>query len=347
MSYIEILSANNLTVKQWDAMIFKEYLGQVWWKNLMGTSTNAVIQVKDDLTKKKGDQITIGLRGQLQGGHVTGNTKGIGNEGKVDFFSFEIRIDNVRDLVKFEDVPMSSQRVAFNLLQEGKEALIEQARLRFEDDVTTALCTTALGRVRGRYIYGRTDANWDATHATALAALDPVQDVLSTRIIDIAKRKATIPVNATARVRPMKVRAGKSFEEWYTFVSHTFPLRDLVENDAAWRNLKLNMTPRSTESVLFTGSSFKGAWNGTLVYEYDRLPLIASTVQVSHALLLGAQAGAVAWGQRSKFGEEEKDVKHDVIYEVHEIRGIKKMVFDRATPEDHGLVNVFVPAVAD
>lgn len=348
MAFTEILTTHSLTVEQWESGIFAEYLGQLWWRNLMGTSTNSPIQLVEDLSKKPGDAITVQLRGRLQGGHVTGNSKGIGNEGRVDFFGQRIVVDNVRDLVKFEDIPMSQKRVNFNLLQQGREALVEEAKIRLEDDITTALTDTSLGRVRGRYIYGAADSNWNATHATALTAVDNTADQLTTNIIDIAKRKALIPLNATAQIRPMRVVVGKAYEEWFSFVGHTYCIRDLINNDAAWRNAQLNIPPNTNrDSVLFSGASFKGAWNGTLIYEYNRLPLVSSTIQVSHGLLLGAQAGAVVWGQRSKFGEEENDVGHDVTYEVHEIRKASKLVFDRATQEDNGLVNVFAAAVAD
>lgn len=320
----------------------------MWWRFVMGTSSNSPIVIVEDLVKKPGDAITVQLRGRLTGGHVTGANKGIGNEGKVDFYGQRITIDNVRDLVKFEDVPMGQKRTNFNLLQQGKEALVEEAKIRMEDDITTALTTVGSERVRGRYLYGAADSNWDATHATALTNVDNTSDKLTTLMITVAKRKAQIPVNATARIRPMRINTGKAFEEWFTFVAHTYCTRDMVENEAAWKNAQLNIPPKSdASSVIYSGSSFKGAWDGVLIYEYDRLPLISSTIQVAHNLLLGAQAGAVVWGQRSKFGEEESDVGHDVTYELHEIRGISKLVFDRSTTEDNGLVSVYAAAVAD
>lgn len=348
MSYTEILTGHSLTEEQFDADIFAEYVGQVWWKNLMGTSSDSVIQVKEDLTKNAGDAITIGLRGQMQGGKVTGNSKGKGNEGRVDFFGQRIVVDNVRYLIKIEDVPMTQKRVTWDVLMQAKEALVEKARLGMDDDITTALTTVGSERVRGRYLYGAADSNWNATHATALAAIDNTADQLTSAMIDISKRKALIPVNATAKVRPMKVKVGKNYEEWYVFVGHTYAIRDLVNNDAAFRNAQLLLTPNANrDSVLFTGSSFKGSWNGVLIYEYDNIPLISSTIQCSHNLLLGAQAAAVVWGQRSKFGEESEDVGHDMVYETHEIREESKLIFDRSTTEDHGLVNCFSAAVAD
>jgi N4-gp56 family major capsid protein len=347
LAYTEILTGHGLTAEQWDNQLFEEYLSMLWWKNFMGTSQSAVIQVKDELTKQPGDAITIGLRGQMVGGKVTGNTKGVGNEGSVDFYSQRVVIDNVRHLIKIWDVPMTQKRVGFNVIQEAKNALTEKSQIDLEDAITTALIDTASGRVRGRYLYGAADSNWNATHATALTAVDNTSDKLTSAMISIAKRKALIPVVATAKVRPMKVKNGKNFEEWYVFVGNPLAVRDLVDNDAAYRNAQLNLTPRDDSSPLFTGSSFKGSHNGVLIYEYDRIPLVSSTIQCAHNLLLGAQSAAVVWGQRSKFGEEEEDLGHNMIYETHEIRGCAKLVFDRTTPEDQGVVHVFSAAVAD
>lgn len=347
MAFIEILTDNGLTVEEWESKIFGEYIGQLAWKHFMGTSTDSIIQVKEDLMKSSGDAITVGLRGRVIGGQVTGNSKGIGNEGTLSFFNQRIVVDNVRRLVKFEDVPMTQQRVKFSVLTEAREALTEEFAVDLDDDIRDELTTVTSGRVRGRYLYGAADSNWNATHATALANIDNTNDQLTTDMIDIAKRKALLPVNAVAKIRPTKIMNGKNMEQWFVLQAHTYGIRDMVKSDAAWKNRELNLVPSGTGSVLFTGSHFKGAWNGVLVYENERLPLIASTIQVTHNLLLGAQAGAVVWAQRSKFGEEEEDLGHDRVYELHEIRGIAKLVFNRATEEDHGLVNVFSAAVAD
>jgi len=352
VSYVEVLTDNGLTQEQWDNKIFTEYLGMLDWKHFMSSGEDAIIQVKEELTKEDGDAITIGMRGRIVGGRVTGNSKGVGNEGTMEFFNQRITIDNYRRLVKFENVRMTKKRVGFDVLSQGRRALEDEFAEDLDDDITVALEDTSSGRVQGRYLYGAADSNYNATHATALANVDSTNDMLTTDIIEIGKRKATIPVNALTRMRPMRVKSGKNFEQWFCGKFHTYSIRDLRKYDAAWVNAKLNLPPQSNEqSPLYTGASFKGAWEGVLVYEYDRLSLLptsgASSVQLSHGLLLGAQAAAVVWGQRSKFGEESADVGHTKIYELHEIRGIQKLVFNRSTPEDNGVVHIFTSAVAD
>jgi len=348
MAYIEVLEANDLTVEGWDSSLMEEYIGQMWWKKQMGSSQDAGIMVNEDLTGKAGSAINIPMRGLMQGGKVVGNATGIGNEGSVPLYNFRIVVDNVRHLVKIEDIPMTQQRTAFNVLTAAKDALNEKNALDLDETITAKLSDVATGRVRGRYLYGAADSNWNATHTTALGNIDNTDDQLTLDMINIAKRKARNPLNAEAIIRPIRIKNGKNFEEWYTFVGQDLAIRDLVKNDAAFSNAHLFLPPQAnSDSVLFTGSAFKGSFNGVLVYEYQRIQLVSSTIQVAHNLLLGAGAAVVAWAQRPKFGEEFSDHKHKVSYETHEIRGVEKVAFNRTTVEDNGVVHVFSAAVAD
>ena len=354
MAYTEVLTGAGVTVSQWEARIAYEYIGQLWMKNIMGPSQDAVIQVKSDLTKMPGDAINFGIRSQMKGGLVTGNTFGLGNEGRVEFYNQRTVIDNVRHLVRFDDVPMSQKRVGWDLLNEGRQALVEKARVKLDEDIVAALSIVTTGRVRGRYLYGAVDSNWNATHTTALTNVDNTADQATTNGIRICKRKALIPVNATARIRPMNVKVGMNYEQWFICILHPYAVRDLVDNDAAYRNAQLLLPPNGNrESSLFTGNAFRGSYDGVLIYEYDRINLVSSTIQVAHNLFLGAQAGVVAWGQMPKFNEQEQDLGHTVTYEVHEIRKVEKVVYGRAavdasiTDEDNGMIHYFTAAVAD
>lgn len=354
MAYTEVLTAHGVTVSQWEQRIAAEYIGQLWMKNIMGPSQDAVIQVKSDLTKMPGDAINFGIRSQLKGGYVSGNAVGLGNEGRVEFYNQRSVIDNVRHLVRFDDVPMSQKRVGWDLLNQGREALVEKARIRLDEDIIAGLSVTSTGRVQGRYLYGATDSNYNATHTTALTNVDNTADQTTTNGIRICKRKALIPVNAVARIRPMNVKVGMNFEQWFICVLHPYCVRDLVDNDAAYRNAQLLLPPNGNrDSSLFTGNAFRGSYDGVLIYEYDRINLVASTIQVAHNLFLGAQAGVVAWGQMPKFNEQEQDLGHIVTYEIHEIRKVEKVVYGRAaidatlSDEDNGVIHYFSAAVAD
>lgn len=354
--FIEILSGNAITPEVWIAELNEEYLRQSFWMRWAGEGDSAIIQIREDLTKASGDAINTQIRSQLQGGVVTGNTKSSGNEGKIDFYNFRMTVDDDKVSVKGDNMPMSQQRAAFSILQSMKSSLVDKRKLRTDDRITNALSDTSAGRVRGRYLYGAVDSNWNATHATALANLDGTDDKLKLVHIDMCKRKAQlIGGNATAKIRPYKVMVGEKegVQEWFVYAGHTYAIRDLVNDDPAWKNPMLLIPPVSNpNNPLFTGAWFKGGYNGVLIYEWEGLHLGASTIQYAHNLLMGAQAGIVAWAQYGKIEEELTNYKKDMGLEHHEINGVSKVVYDRNTVdgtsnEDNGVVHHFTAAVAD
>jgi hypothetical protein len=352
MAYTEILSNHGITQTQWDTDVYFEYIRKSFWLTFAGKNPANVIQTKTQLQKDAGDTIVFELVAELEGGIVTGNTKGIGNEGRYQIFKDSVTVDNIRVLSKLEDIPMSEQRSGLNLLNLSRSRITRKAKLRVDDEITTQLSDDSSGRTRARYLYGTADSNWNATHATALQAVDNTADQLTLKSMSMCKRKALNigqTVAAQAKVTPiMTKRSEKELEEWFIYVANPLAIRDLVENDATFTNRQLNIPPTSNKNnILFTGSDFLGAHNGILIYEYEGMNLVSSTIQVSHNMLLGAQALVYGIAQTGKFGEEFTDIKHDVSHELHEIRGVKKAVFNRSTEEDHGVVHHFTAAVSD
>lgn len=364
MAYTEILTNGNSAVvaqEKWSDECHREYVGNLKMKWLMGGEPSSVIFVSEDLTKKAGDAVTIRFAMAQSGGTVRGNAKGEGNEGNMSFAAQRFVVDNVRTLHKMEDVPMTEKRVSFSVKNEMKWALTQKHARTFDNDMVAMLCdaTAPTTRVRGRYLYGAVDSNWNATHASALTNIDNTADQLTGAMLGIAKRKAVINgTGVTQKIQPTIVKNGMKSEEWFVFLGHTYCVRDLVNNDAAFRNAQLMLPPGSRDnSMFFTGTHFKGSWEGVLIYEYDAMPLVSSTIQVAHNLLLGARAGVVAWGQRTKFTDDNTlDYGHDYGAELHDIRNkyglgssnnLKTILSNGSTTEDYGLVNVFAAAVAD
>lgn len=357
MAFTEILTANGVTVKQWDADVNKRYLRQLFWNRFMSSSMNSPIQVKSDLTKSKGDAITFNIASEIQGGVHTGAAKVSGNEGVMYFAPFQVTVDNDNVSVRIENIPMTQQRVAFDVLKEARDGLARKRAQRTDERITSALSDVTTGRVKGRYVYGAApSSNYNATHATALATVDNTDDKLTTNIIDIAKEYAKIPQNATGKIRPMIVKdrdEEDGSQEWFLFAAHTYAVRDMVNLDAVWRQPMLLIPPMANKSnVLFTGSTFKGAYNGVLVHEWEGIALENNTnsVQCAHNLLLGAQACCMAWAQHSRFKEELDNYDEDAGYKLHEINGIKKVVYDfnavnGESNEDYGIIHVFTSAV--
>lgn len=348
MAYTTIETSHGLTQELWEAGLYKEYLGEHPMAALMGTSEDAIIQVKDDLTKKAGDAITIGIMAELSGSGVTGNTRLKGNEEGLTFYDQRMTIDSLRHGVLLQG-KMTQKRVAFDLRNQAKIALKNWLMKKMENDIITALTDRTAGRVRGRYLYGAADSNWSSTHATATATVDGTNDKLTTAVISIAKRKARFGTDI--RMRPMKIRnKGKVVEEKFIMFVHDLAARDL-KGDTAWSNHQRDLVQGGYRNIpLITGSQFMGEWDGVFVYAYDRIPLTldgASSIQIAHNLLLGAQAAAIVWGQRTAWAEDIDDYGYEHGFAVDEIRKIDKLVFSRDTPEDHGVTHVYTAAVAD
>lgn len=354
-AWTEILTTDGVVPEVWEASISEEYLRQSFWMKWAGAGDNAVIQLNEDLAKAAGDAINTSIRSQLQGGVITGNTKTTGNEGKLNFYNYRQVVDDDKVAGKVENTNMTQQRAAFNVLNTLKSGIIDKRRLRTDDRITSALSDVTTGRVRGRYLYGNGDANWNATHATALANVDAVDDKASLASIDIAKRKAQLfGGNAVAKVRPYRVQVSDlDVQEWFVYVMHTFAARDLTRDDPAWRNPMLLIPPMANGNIpIFTGSNFKGGMNGVLIYEWEGIQLLTSTIQVAHNLLLGAQAAVLAWAQHGVLTEEFTNYRKDYGLEHHEINSVGKVVYDRAsvdgsTNEDNAVVHHFTAAVAD
>lgn len=356
MAFTEILSSQGVTVKKWDAECNKRYLRQMFWYRFMSPSIYSPIQTKSDLTKTHGDAITFNIASEIVGGDHSGDSKVSGNEGMMHFAAFQVTVNNDNVSVGIENIPMTQQRAAFDVLQEARDALARRRAQKNDDRITAALSDMSVGRVAGRYVYGTRAYN--ATHATALATLTNEADKLTTSMFGVAKRKAKIQQTAVGKIRPMRVveRDGEDgVQEYFLLAAHTYAIRDLVNLDAVWRQPMLLVPPLSNKNnPIFTGSSFKGAYDGVLVHEWEGIALENSTtpVQCAHNLLIGAQAGCIAWAQHSKFKEQMKNYDEDAGYKLHEINGIKKVVYDfnavnGETNEDFAVVHVFSAAVAD
>jgi len=338
-----IETTHGVSAEQWSNEVFGEYLAQNPFFNFMGTSSHNIIQVKEELTKAPGDAITVQLRAKLTGSGVTGITALKGSEEDLVFYDQRLLVDTIRHGVVLRG-EMSEKRAAFDLRNQAREALVDWANDKLRKDIVAALTATAAGRDRSRYLYGATDANWNATHATALANVDATNDKLTTAAISRAKRKALL--EGGRKVRPFLLKSGSKVEEVYVLFAHPYAVRDLLA-DADFKALNTYIPTTLGDSVLVHGQRYKGMWDGVMIYESD-MPLVddagTGAIDVAHNVLCGAQACAVTWGKRTNYKEDIDDYGHQNGFAIDEIRGVSKLVFNSV---DHGVVHLFTAAVAD
>jgi len=354
-----------LTVQQWDAKFYKEALDANIFKPYMGTKTNSVIQVKEDLTKKKGDSVTFALVNRLKGAATTGSSTLEGNEEEMDSRSFKITVDQYRHAVR---IPvLEDQFSAIPLRDAGKEVLID-----WEMELTRDKIIAALGSFNGvdyddasevqkdawlvdnadRVLFGALKSNnsGPGDHSAALANIDNSADQISAAAVTLLKR---IAKGADPKVRPIKPRKGGVTSDSYIMFCPSLHVRDLA-TDSTFVQANRDARNRGKSNPLFTGADY--IYDNIFVIEVEDIPIItgagAGGIDVAASYLCGAQAVGMAVAKRPQSIEEEFDYKDKQGIAIRQWYEIKKMLFgtgdsDTDDLKDHGVVTGYFAAVAD
>ncbi len=352
---------SGLTPQLWDDKFFQAYVRENHFKQYMGTDENAIIQLKDDLTKANGDKVTFALVNELTNAGVTGNGTLEGNEEALDSRSFAVTVAPLRHAVAVSN--WDEQKSAIDLRDAAKGMLKMWAMTKMRDAIITAL-----GSINGVAYASASEANKDAwlvdnadrvlfgaaksnnsanDHSAALANVDNTNDKLTPAAISLMKRMAQ---TASPKIRPIRLSED---EEWYVLFCAPRAFRDLA-NNSTMTQANRDARQRGVDNPLFTGGSL--IWDGVIVREIPEISAIAgvgaSSIDVDPVYLCGAQALGVAWAQRTKTTTQVRD--YDFLHGVgiSEIRAIEKMRFgsgsgDTDDLKDHGVVTGYFAGVAD
>ena len=134
--------SNALTVKVWAKKLFVEALKQTILDKFIGTGAGSAIVVKDELSKMAGDRIRYGLRMQLSGAGVQGDSTLEGIEEALTTYTDAVFIDQLRHAVKVIG-NMSQQRVTFDIRSEAQSGLVDW----WADRLDTSLMNQLTGNV--------------------------------------------------------------------------------------------------------------------------------------------------------------------------------------------------------
>lgn len=348
--------------QQYDTEFFKEYVRDSRFKRYMGKGENSIIQVKNDLTKKKGDAITIPLVGALDpsAGPNTGGTSLVGNEKALPNDGHKITVGVVRDatVVNMEE----AQASAFDIKMAARQGLKRLSMTYMKNDIITALGSvqgvafgSASATIRDqwavanedRVLFGDAVANYSATHATALNNVTAGM-TLSKEIVSLLKRRAqnAQTVNGDG-ITPYSY--GEDEETFVLFVG-TNAYRDLKANLAT---VHTDAEKRGKTNPLFTGTTSL-LWDGVVIREIPEIESFNNTattpIPVAPIYLCGAQALAVAWAQTTKTTlrkEDDYGFQHGVGF--YELRGIEKVLWGQGTTGavDWGMATGFVSSPSD
>jgi len=120
-----------LAVRVWAKKLFQEALKATAFRPFIGDSTSSIIQMKNELTKSAGSRITVGLRMQLVGSGVSGDSTLEGNEEALQTYADDLYIDQLRHAVKNAG-RMSDQRITFSVREEARVALVDWWSNRYD-----------------------------------------------------------------------------------------------------------------------------------------------------------------------------------------------------------------------
>jgi N4-gp56 family major capsid protein len=356
-----------LTPTIWDSHFFTEYVRKSQFSKYFGTSMSSMIQVRDDLTAKRGDSVVFPAVRRLIGAGVTGNQILEGSEELLNARSLKVTVGVIRHAVAVSD--WDEQKSIIDIRDAAKDALQIWALEKMRADIILALGSmTANGDVQipyatatagqrdfwlannqDRVLFGALNANSvSGVMATSLLTVDVAADKMSGAILSTAKRKAK---TANPRIRPIMV---DNDEEWFVCFMPSMAFRDfrqdpavLTANTYAWE--------RGRDNPIFTGGDL--IWDGIIVREVPELTSIAGAggggADVAMSFLCGAQALGIAWAQRSKTTTNTRDYAFMHGVGVQEIRGIAKLRFgtdavtDTTAPKDNGVVTIFTTNAPD
>lgn len=355
--------ATGLRVQQWDSKFFTEYLTENRYSRAMGEGENAVIQIREDVTKKPGDSITFALVNRLRQSAVVGSAMMEGNEEDMATRSFRLYVDKRRNAVRIPE--MEEIKSAIDLRAAARSTLKEWT---LKD--TEALTTTALGAIDGvayssatasqknawnvansdRVQYGKLKSNYNATHATALATIDNTDDKLTPEAVSLMKRIAN---EADPKITPIRVEEDGG-KRWYVMYAQSRPFRDL-KNNATIVQAQREVSIQMQNNKLFEGGDI--VWDAVIVKEVPDIAVIsgagAGSIDVAPVYLCGGQAIGMAWAKRWHSVTKTFDYGDKFGVAMEGILGIRKIQFgtsvstDTGTLKDNGIVTGFFAAVAD
>ncbi len=104
-----------LTPTIWDSEFFVEYVRENQFASYMGTAMGSMIQIREDLTTKRGDSVVFPTVRRLIGAGVTGNQILEGNEELLNARSLKLTVGVIRHAVAVSE--WDQQKSVIDLLR--------------------------------------------------------------------------------------------------------------------------------------------------------------------------------------------------------------------------------------
>lgn len=359
-------TSTRLRVQQWDDDFFTEYVRESRFKTYMGTDENSIIQVKEDLMKKRGDRLTYNLVNRLTNAGVTGSNSLEGNEESLSQRAHLLTVNKIRNGVRIAE--MEEVKSAIDLRDAARSQLKVWIGEKTRDEIVSAFGSiqTAYGTQKAyadaseaekdawladnsdRVLFGAATSNNSSNdHSSSLANIDTTNDLISPARISLMKRLAQA---ANPKIRPIMT---KGDEEWYVLFTGPLNIKSL-QADSTWTQANREARDRGKDNPLFKGADY--VWDGVIIRQIPEISYLtdvgASSAEIEPCYLTGAQAIGVGWAKRTTSKTKEFDYGDKYGVAIEEIRGIEKLHFEEGNDGSadfvqHGIVTGFFAVTVD
>jgi N4-gp56 family major capsid protein len=343
---------HSLTNKLFSKQLANEAIRQTYIGRFIGKGKDALIQEHVDLKKGAGDKITYGLRVQLQGDGVQGDSTLEGNEEALQFYNDSIVVNQLRHAVRING-KLTEQRVPYPLRTEAKDGLRDWWADRMDVSFFNHICGNTVQtdtRFTGNNTVTAPTSNRKILAGTGNSNDEDLgsSDTFTLELLDYAREKAETASTAESTgsvIRPIRMMG----DDYYVAFLHDYQVTDLRTGTGTgqWQDIqKAAMQGGDVgKNPIFTGAL--GVYNGIILHKAKRVTQGVNSSSgaaidtVRRAVLCGAQSAAIAFGGSSNaskydWNEEMFDYGNQFGVEAGSIFGIKK---NRFSPES-GSANV-------
>jgi N4-gp56 family major capsid protein len=308
-----------------------------------GKWIGSIITKKTDLEKNAGDKVTYGLRMKLRGAGVEGDATLEGNEESLTFYDDSVLVNQLRHATRSKG-KASEQRVPYDMRKLGRDALSTWWAERFDELMFVYLSgargvdTTLTLPVGFTSFAGNALSAPDANHILYAGVGTKVgltsSDIFTLGLIEtLVERAETLD----PMIQPIMVNGEKK----YIMLLHPYQVTDLRTNmsQGQWADIqKAAAAAQGQGNPLFTGSL--GEYRGVILHSHRNVIRFSdygagTNLAAARALFLGAQAGAIAFGNgggetvaRYSWKEKLFDYGNQLGVAAGSIFGVKKSVYN-------------------
>jgi len=319
----------------WSKQLYTDARENLYLNRFIGKEgSGSIIEEKTDLLADKGYKITFGLGIKLSGSGVTGDNELEGNEEEMTDYAETIEIDQIRNAIRLTG-KMDEKKNAYEMRTSAKNRLSTWMAETIEQDLFYKLCGNASAT------FANTPTAAASSRSIFAGGQSAVGDVtaamkMDTKVLDAAKQAAEV---SSPRIRPVMVNG----EKLYVVILHPYDATNLRQ-DPVWNQAQRDANVRGDKNPIFSGAM--GKYNGMVIHTHPyiyRTDDGNSSAYISRNLLLGQQAGLVAWGKKVNWTEKSFDYGNKWGYAGGAIYGALKPMFNSV---DYGVMTMFTAGAA-